>query len=66
MIRRSVRWIMFVLIAVGLAMPVTVTVVPKCGYAQEESKGGTDKPAKKKGKKSKKGEEKGGSDESPK
>ncbi len=65
MIRRSIRWFMFVLIAVGLAMPVTVTVAPKCGYAQEQPAGENEKASKKKGKKAKKGEQ-GKGEDSPK
>ena len=59
MLKKSLRWIMLVLIAVGLVMPVTITVAPKCGYtADEQPASETEKPAKKKGKKAKKGAEK--------
>jgi hypothetical protein len=59
MFKRSLRWLILLLIAVGLIMPATVTVAPKCGYTADEAPAGDkEKPAKKKGKKSKKGDEK--------
>ena len=56
MFRRSLRWLMVLLIAAGLAIPATVIVTPKSGYSQEEKKG-EEKGKKKKGKKKKGGED---------